>query len=238
MTIPHTPEQNGVAERENRIIVEATRSLLNAQNNLPKLIWAEAANFAAYVLNRSGPTKIANKTPYELWFNKSTSVEHFKVIGTECFVHIPKENRRKLDKKSLRGFLVGYKDDLKGYRVYVLEKHRIIISRDVLFKNEKLSTSYVHVDNGNMIDESINTDEQNEECETEQYENDNLNISSENNCSLPELRDRTKLKRPDFFGDGVANLTERVPENYVEAVKSKNFESWNNAMNNEMNSLR
>ena len=66
MSMPHTPEQNGSAERENRILIEAARSMLQSKK-LPNKLWAEAVNTAAYVLNRTGPTKIADKTPYELW---------------------------------------------------------------------------------------------------------------------------------------------------------------------------
>lgn len=136
VTVPYTPEQNGLAERENRIIVEAARSMLYSKPNLPQFLWAEAINCAVHVLNRTGPTKIENKTPYELWFNKKASIDHLKVFGTECFVHIPKEKRRKLDKKAHRGYFVGYAEGVQGYRIWVSELRDIIISRDVLFKDE------------------------------------------------------------------------------------------------------
>lgn len=135
VTIPYTPEQNGSAERENRIIVEAARSMLFSKPNLPQFLWAEAINCAAYVLNRTGPSKVDYKTPYELWFGKKASVINLKVFGTECFVHIPKEKRRKLDKKVYKGYFVGYMEDVQGYRVWVPDLRDIVISRDVLFKD-------------------------------------------------------------------------------------------------------
>lgn len=104
VTIPYTPEQNGSAERENRTIVEAARSMLFSKPDLPQFLWAEAINCAVYVLNRTGPSKVENKTLYELWFEKKVSVNHFKVFGTKCFIHIPKEKRRKLDKKAFKGY--------------------------------------------------------------------------------------------------------------------------------------
>ncbi|GBN07657.1 Retrovirus-related Pol polyprotein from transposon TNT 1-94 [Araneus ventricosus] len=61
--MPYTPEQNGVIERENIILVEAARSMLYARN-LPKKLWAEAQNTAEYVLNRTGPIPEAGKSPY------------------------------------------------------------------------------------------------------------------------------------------------------------------------------
>lgn len=66
VTVPYTPEQNGTAERENRIIVEATRSMLHSKPSLPQSLWAETMNSAVYVLNRTGPSRIENKTPYDL----------------------------------------------------------------------------------------------------------------------------------------------------------------------------
>jgi hypothetical protein len=67
-TIPYTPQQNGVAERENRTLVEAARSMIHTKN-LPLKLWAEVVNTAAFVMNRTGPTGIENKSSIELWKN-------------------------------------------------------------------------------------------------------------------------------------------------------------------------
>ncbi|GKF40183.1 putative ribonuclease H-like domain-containing protein [Tanacetum coccineum] len=64
-SVARTPHQNGVAERKNRTLIEATRTLL-ADSLLPTPFWAEAVNTACYVLNRVLVTKPQNKTPYEL----------------------------------------------------------------------------------------------------------------------------------------------------------------------------
>src|SRR5277367_89492 len=95
-TMPYTPEQNGAAERENRTLVESARSMVHAKH-LPVKLWAEAVNTAAYILNRTGPTAVIDKTPFELWFGEIVkSMDHLKVFGTECYVHVPKQKRRKL----------------------------------------------------------------------------------------------------------------------------------------------
>ncbi|GJS87958.1 retrovirus-related pol polyprotein from transposon TNT 1-94 [Tanacetum coccineum] len=60
-----TPQQNGVAERKNRTLIEAARTML-ADSFLPNTFWAEAVSTACYVLNRVLVTKPQNKTPYEL----------------------------------------------------------------------------------------------------------------------------------------------------------------------------
>lgn len=67
--MPYTPEQNGSAKRENRTIVEAVRAMMHAKD-LPQGLWAELVNAAVYILNRTGPTTM-NKSPCEIWYNKS-----------------------------------------------------------------------------------------------------------------------------------------------------------------------
>ncbi len=52
------------------------------------------------------------------------------------FLHIPKDERRKLDSKSRKCFLLGYGATTKGYRLYDLLKKKVFYSRDVSF-NEK-----------------------------------------------------------------------------------------------------
>ncbi|GKF43245.1 ribonuclease H-like domain-containing protein, partial [Tanacetum coccineum] len=62
-SVARTSQQNGVAERKNRTLIEATRTML-ADSLLPIPFWAEAVNTACYVLNRVLVTKPQNKTPY------------------------------------------------------------------------------------------------------------------------------------------------------------------------------
>ncbi|GJZ49530.1 putative ribonuclease H-like domain-containing protein [Tanacetum coccineum] len=64
-SVARTPQQNGVAERKNRTLIEAARTML-ADSLLPTVFWAEAVNTACYVLNRVLVTRPHNKTPYEL----------------------------------------------------------------------------------------------------------------------------------------------------------------------------
>jgi transposase InsO family protein len=59
LTAPYTPQQNGVSERKNRSIMEMTRCMLH-EKELPKKLWAEAANTSMYLLNRM-PTRALQK---------------------------------------------------------------------------------------------------------------------------------------------------------------------------------
>ncbi|GKF74907.1 putative ribonuclease H-like domain-containing protein, partial [Tanacetum coccineum] len=65
-SVARTPQQNGVAKRRNRTLIEATRIML-ADSKLPTTFWAEAVNTACYAQNRVLVVKPHNKTPYELF---------------------------------------------------------------------------------------------------------------------------------------------------------------------------
>ena len=97
---PYTPQQNGCAERDNRTLVEAARVMLYAHSNLPKRLWAELVNTAAYIINRTGVSAVEGKSPFELWFGKKPSIKHLKVIGTTCYAHIPERGKSLIRKLS------------------------------------------------------------------------------------------------------------------------------------------
>ncbi|KAL9251510.1 ATP synthase subunit a, chloroplastic-like protein, partial [Drosera capensis] len=83
---PIAPQQNGVAERKNRTLIEATRTMLS-DANLSKIFWAEAINTAWYTPNRCTIHKLHKKTPYELWKGKSPSVKYFHAFGCICYIY-------------------------------------------------------------------------------------------------------------------------------------------------------
>ena len=68
--------------------------MLYAHSNMPKRLWAELVNTAAYI-NRTGVSAVEGKSPFELWFGKKPSIKHLKVIGTTCYAHIPEQKRKK-----------------------------------------------------------------------------------------------------------------------------------------------
>lgn len=114
--MPYTPEQNGVAERYNRTIIEGARAMLiDAQ--LPKKYWLLAMRTMSYLRNRS-PTRANNyKTPYEVFYSKKPDLSHVNPFGCEVMVHIPGEHRLKWDAKAWTGRFVGYLKFEGGYCV-------------------------------------------------------------------------------------------------------------------------
>jgi hypothetical protein len=57
-------------------------------------------------------------TPHEVWFGKKPSLSHLIFFGCDAFVHVPKEKRNKLDNKALKCIFIGYKDGMKGYKLW------------------------------------------------------------------------------------------------------------------------
>ena len=131
-TVAYTPEQNGVAERDMRTVVEGARTILLAKQ-LPKSLWAEAVNTVVYVLNRTIEVR-ENKTPLEMWSKlPKYDINQLKVFGSKVFVHVPKQRRLKWDSKAKAGIFVGYGENTKGYRIYFPDKNFVDIKRDVRF---------------------------------------------------------------------------------------------------------
>ena len=116
-TAPYTPEQNGVAERANRTIVEKARCMLQ-EYGMNHEFWAEAVNTAVYLKNRSPTQALSNSTPFEAWSGKKPNVAHLRPFGCKAYAHIPIQKRRKLDSKTIEGIFVGYCGHSKAYRVY------------------------------------------------------------------------------------------------------------------------
>ena len=75
----YTLEQNGVVERKNRTIMEATRAMLHDQG-LPKFLWREVANIVVYVQNRCPHQALDTKTPEEIFTGKKPDVSHFRIL--------------------------------------------------------------------------------------------------------------------------------------------------------------
>nr|KYP55857.1 Retrovirus-related Pol polyprotein from transposon TNT 1-94 [Cajanus cajan] len=89
LTAPYSPQQNGVAERKNRTILNMVRSMLKGKN-IPKKFWAEAVQCAFYVQNICPHAKLGKKTPQEIWSGMKPSVSHLRVFGSVAYVQVPR----------------------------------------------------------------------------------------------------------------------------------------------------
>ncbi|MCO5564735.1 hypothetical protein L7F22_018403 [Adiantum nelumboides] len=131
-TMPYTPQQNGVAERKNRSLMEMARCMLKAKS-LPHKLWMEAVACAAHVLNRCSTRALKTITPYESWYDRKPSVSYLCVFGCLAYAHIPQQLRGKLDDKAVKCIFVGYSSGSKVNRLYNPTTNKIFESRDVIF---------------------------------------------------------------------------------------------------------
>nr|GEX54768.1 ribonuclease H-like domain-containing protein [Tanacetum cinerariifolium] len=107
LSIPRTPQQNGIAERKNRTLIEAARTML-VDSLLPILFWAETVNTACYVQNRVLVTKPQNKTHYELLLGRTPTIGFMRHFGCPVTILNTLDPLGKFDGKADEGFLVGY----------------------------------------------------------------------------------------------------------------------------------
>ncbi|GJV96355.1 putative ribonuclease H-like domain-containing protein [Tanacetum coccineum] len=131
-----TPQQNRVAERKNRTLIEAARTML-ADSFLPNTFWAEAVSTACYVLNRVLVTKPYNKTPYELLTGKTPIISYIRPFGCHVTILNTIDHLGKFAGKSDEGFLVGYSLQSKAFRVYNLETKRVEENLHINFLENK-----------------------------------------------------------------------------------------------------
>nr|GEV13482.1 retrovirus-related Pol polyprotein from transposon TNT 1-94 [Tanacetum cinerariifolium] len=116
-SVPRTPQQNGNAERKNRTLIEAARTML-ADSLLPIPFWAEAVNTACYVQNRVLVTKLKNKTPYELLHGRKPSIGFMRPFGCPVTILNTLDFLGNFDEKVDEGFLVRYSASSKAFRVF------------------------------------------------------------------------------------------------------------------------
>ncbi|GKD59806.1 ribonuclease H-like domain-containing protein, partial [Tanacetum coccineum] len=106
-TNARTPQQNGVAERKNRTLIEAARTML-ADSLLHIPFWAKVFNTACYVQNRVLVTKPHNKTPYELLIGRTPIISLMRPFGCPVTILNTLDHLGKFNGKDDEGFLVGY----------------------------------------------------------------------------------------------------------------------------------
>ncbi|GJY89530.1 retrovirus-related pol polyprotein from transposon TNT 1-94 [Tanacetum coccineum] len=200
-TTTYTPQQNGVAERMNRTLLERARAML-ATASLGKSFWAEAVNTACYVINRSPSTAVELKTPMEMWTGKP------------------------------------------GYRLWDLTAHKVVVSRDVVFMEDKIQeneegdsttkeTTSIQMENEFQSNDSLKAVPQHEVNETTEA----LKL----NDSTSKRKENVQSSNPDYVMESnvaYCLLTEEgEPSNLQEALNNPNASFWKEAMQEELEAL-
>ncbi|KAK1695105.1 hypothetical protein QYE76_011802 [Lolium multiflorum] len=147
----YTPQQNGVAERKNRTLMDMARSMM-AEYKSRYNFWAEAISTACHSSNRLYLRKGLNKTPYEILTGNKPNISYFKVFGCKCFYKIKGVRLSKFAPKALEGIFVGYGAESHTYRIFDIASGIIIESCSVRFEeNDSSQVGQVDVCAGDEI---------------------------------------------------------------------------------------
>nr|KYP74868.1 Retrovirus-related Pol polyprotein from transposon TNT 1-94 [Cajanus cajan] len=138
---PNFPQQNGVAERKNRHLLEVTRSLL-IDSNVPSYLWGEALSSSIYLINRVPSSVLNFRRPLDVFSNYCTlnSVNNLPphIFGCVVYVHLHPHQRTKLESRAMKCVFVGYNTTQKGYKAYHPSSKKIFVSMDVTFHEHEM----------------------------------------------------------------------------------------------------
>ena len=137
----YSPQQNGVAERKNRHLLEMVRATL-FEANMPLYFWGESHTTASYIINRIPSRNLDFHTPLKT-INQSLSSPCTpnlppKVFGCTAFVHISKHTRHKLQPCAIRCVFVGYGLHQKGYKCFHPPTRKLYVIMDVKFHEHQM----------------------------------------------------------------------------------------------------
>nr|GEV42135.1 ribonuclease H-like domain-containing protein [Tanacetum cinerariifolium] len=119
-----TPQQNGVAERRNKTLIKAARTML-ADAKLPVTFWTEAVNTVCYVQNRVLVNKSHNKTPYELFNGRTPAIGFLKPFGCHVMILNTLDHLGKFEAKGDEGYFIRYSMSRKAFRVFNKRTKRV-----------------------------------------------------------------------------------------------------------------
>ncbi|XP_027364321.1 uncharacterized protein LOC113871425 [Abrus precatorius] len=129
---PSTSQQNGIAERKNRHLLDVVRTLL-LESSVPPRFLCKALSTAVHLINRLPSPVLGNVSPFHKLHGYTPSSSGFRTFGCVCFVHLPIHKRHKLAAQSVKCAFLDYSNSQKGYICYDSSAHRMRISRNVIF---------------------------------------------------------------------------------------------------------
>jgi hypothetical protein len=219
--------------------------------------WRDAIYTTVHILNRAQLRPNHDKTPYELWFGRPTSVKHFRIFGSKCYIKNDEDNLGKFDPRSDEGIFLGYSPNKKAYRCYNLRLLNIVESANVKIDDLKLKKSISQdiskIDKKKSQQEDDDVESQQEDDDNETQENKPYTDEEDNEeIPLPKAPSKrvqknhpesqiignknagVETRRKLTFDSEQAMLSMIEPKSFKEASKSKN---WIKAMNEELDQI-
>ncbi|WVZ17516.1 hypothetical protein V8G54_010498 [Vigna mungo] len=129
---PSTPQQNRVAERKNRHLLDVVCTLF-LESHVPSRFWCEALSTAVHLIIKLSSPSISNESPFTRLFGHPPDYSTLRIFGCACYVHIPPHERTKLTAQFVECAFLGYSPHQKGFLCDDPNLHRIRVSRNVIF---------------------------------------------------------------------------------------------------------
>ncbi|KAH9650701.1 retrovirus-related pol polyprotein from transposon TNT 1-94-like protein [Citrus sinensis] len=264
-TVRHTPQQNGVAERMNRTLLEKVRCMLS-NAGLDKKFWAEAVSYASHLVNWLPSAAIGGKTPMEMWSGKhAQDYDSFRVFGCPAYYHVKDD---KLDPRARKSIFVGFKGGVKGFKLWDLEDKKFVCSRDVTFDEASMikasssqqvenkttevlqrmefnATPYVPVSSTLMNDSTMEVTPRVEEkvVSSNVPQNEETIDDVDDDDFIAIRRPRREIKKPGWLTKDMVVayalpvIDDDIPNTFSEALRSSESDQWKLSMEEEMKSL-
>lgn len=243
---PYSSHQNGVAERTWRTTVEMARCMIN-EAKLPKSLWPYALLHASYIRNRCYH-KHTKKTPYFNVTGNKPDVSNLEKFGTACYAY-DNQVTGKLNPRWKKGLFVGCDRRSPSLFVYFHDDAKVAKCRNVKFSDRDVSVDVTDPKSiGSQFDDD---DDDDHDCIESDVDAESDHMQSEAQSAQIETRPKRAVAKPKYLDDyvtGVAILDDQndvdycyhlcSPQSYDEAIQSSEAPMWNEAMANEMKSLR
>lgn len=214
-------------ERKNRVVQDAARMML-IEANIPEIFWRGAVTDVVYIMSRAQLRVNSEKTPYDLWNGKITSVKHFKVFGSSCYMKMNNDNPGKFDSQAYEGIFLGYYTKIRSYKCYNKSLGKMVECVYVRVDEELKIFNLVLKDNDHLkeveyeIVESQALEDQDEEHAKEQESNP----LSTKNPSINVQQNHPEIYIIGSVESGVkmrSKHTPRVEVAPISTIEPKNF---------------
>ena len=236
LTAPRTPQQNGVAERRNKTLLNMVRSMMS-YSSFPISFWGYSLQTVVYILNVV-PSKLIQKTPLELWNGHKPSLRHFGIWG--CPAHVLKGKTGKLEPRTKVCMFVGYPKGTMGGLFYSPSDKKVVVSINVTFLEDDYMTNFKP--HSKVVLEKLRFDQiRKSPSTTNERQSQETTIPIQN--ILVHRRSGRVVRLPSHYGhEGEVQLLVSVtnqddPVTYRDVMDDSNKDKWQDSMNQEMESM-
>lgn len=132
LACPYTHEQNGVAERKIRHVVDTGLTIL-AHSHVPLKFWNYAFETSISLINMLPTPVLQNKCPFQLLFHKSPSYHDLKIFGCAIFPWLRPYNKNKFNFRTKMCVFLGKSTSHYGFHCLDIDSGRVYIARHAKF---------------------------------------------------------------------------------------------------------